>query len=26
VADFKHIAGGKGGYWEDNGYNWYGGI
>jgi DMSO/TMAO reductase YedYZ molybdopterin-dependent catalytic subunit len=26
VAEFKHIAGGKGGYWEDNGYNWYGGI
>jgi DMSO/TMAO reductase YedYZ molybdopterin-dependent catalytic subunit len=26
VADFKGIAGGKGGYWEDLGYNWYGGI
>jgi DMSO/TMAO reductase YedYZ molybdopterin-dependent catalytic subunit len=26
VTDFKQIAGGKGGYWEDNGYNWYGGI
>jgi len=26
VADFGRIGGGKGGYWEDNGYNWYGGI
>jgi DMSO/TMAO reductase YedYZ molybdopterin-dependent catalytic subunit len=26
VTDFKHISGGKGGYWEDQGYNWYGGI
>lgn len=27
VADFSHIAGGKGGYWEDDqGYAWYGGI
>ncbi len=26
VRDFTHIAGGKGGYWEDAGYNWYGGI
>jgi DMSO/TMAO reductase YedYZ molybdopterin-dependent catalytic subunit len=26
VASFDEIAGGKGGYWEDQGYNWYGGI
>ena len=26
VASFEHIAGGKGGYWEDNGYEWYAGI
>jgi hypothetical protein len=26
VADFSHIAGGKGGYWEDRGYEWYAGI
>jgi DMSO/TMAO reductase YedYZ molybdopterin-dependent catalytic subunit len=26
VADFKAIAGGKGGYWEDQGYEWYAGI
>jgi DMSO/TMAO reductase YedYZ molybdopterin-dependent catalytic subunit len=26
VADFKEIAGGKGGYWEDQGYEWYAGI
>jgi DMSO/TMAO reductase YedYZ molybdopterin-dependent catalytic subunit len=26
VADFGKIAGGNGGYWEDQGYNWYGGI
>jgi DMSO/TMAO reductase YedYZ molybdopterin-dependent catalytic subunit len=26
VSDFKPIAGGRGGYWEDQGYNWYGGI
>ncbi|MBI2769005.1 MAG: molybdopterin-dependent oxidoreductase [Burkholderiales bacterium] len=26
VASFDKIAGGKGGYWEDQGYNWYGGI
>ena len=26
VAGFDKIAGGKGGYWEDQGYNWYGGI
>ena len=26
VAGFGDIGGGKGGYWEDQGYNWYGGI
>jgi DMSO/TMAO reductase YedYZ molybdopterin-dependent catalytic subunit len=26
VSEFASIAGGKGGYWEDQGYNWYGGI
>ena len=26
VESFAHIAGGKGGYWEDNGYQWYAGI
>ena len=26
VASFDELAGGKGGYWEDQGYNWYGGI
>jgi DMSO/TMAO reductase YedYZ molybdopterin-dependent catalytic subunit len=26
VNSFKDISGGKGGYWEDQGYNWYGGI
>jgi DMSO/TMAO reductase YedYZ molybdopterin-dependent catalytic subunit len=26
VSDFGRIAGGRGGYWEDQGYNWYGGI
>ncbi|MDQ3197059.1 MAG: molybdopterin-binding protein [Burkholderiales bacterium] len=26
VESFAPIAGGKGGYWEDNGYNWYAGI
>jgi DMSO/TMAO reductase YedYZ molybdopterin-dependent catalytic subunit len=26
VADIKDIQGGKGGYWEDQGYTWYGGI
>ena len=26
VENFNHINGGKGGYWEDLGYNWYGGI
>jgi len=23
---FAHIAGGRGGYWEDRGYDWYAGI
>jgi DMSO/TMAO reductase YedYZ molybdopterin-dependent catalytic subunit len=26
VEDIKNIQGGKGGYWEDQGYTWYGGI
>ena len=26
VKSFDHIAGGKGGYWEDEGYSWYAGI
>jgi DMSO/TMAO reductase YedYZ molybdopterin-dependent catalytic subunit len=26
VADFSHIAAGKGGFWEDRGYEWYAGI
>ena len=26
VADFAAIGGGKGGYWEDRGYQWYAGI
>jgi len=26
VADFSHISGGKGGFWEDRGYEWYAGI
>jgi DMSO/TMAO reductase YedYZ molybdopterin-dependent catalytic subunit len=26
VADLKKIAQGKGGYWEDRGYEWYAGI
>jgi DMSO/TMAO reductase YedYZ molybdopterin-dependent catalytic subunit len=26
VSEFGRIAGGRGGYWEDQGYNWYGGI
>ncbi|MCC6194224.1 MAG: molybdopterin-binding protein [Burkholderiales bacterium] len=26
VATFANIAGGKGGYWEDQGYQWYAGI
>lgn len=26
VASFDHIGGGRGGYWEDRGYEWYAGI
>ena len=26
VSTFANIAGGKGGYWEDQGYQWYAGI
>ena len=26
VESFAHIGDGHGGYWEDNGYNWYAGI
>lgn len=26
VEDFSKIGGGKGGYWEDQGYEWYAGI
>jgi DMSO/TMAO reductase YedYZ molybdopterin-dependent catalytic subunit len=26
VEGFDHIAGGRGGYWEDRGYEWYAGI
>ena len=26
VESFAHIGGGKGGYWEDQGYEWYAGI
>ncbi|MBV9825550.1 MAG: molybdopterin-binding protein [Alphaproteobacteria bacterium] len=26
VDNFASVAGGKGGYWEDRGYAWYGGI
>jgi DMSO/TMAO reductase YedYZ molybdopterin-dependent catalytic subunit len=26
VSNFAQIGGGKGGYWEDNGYDWYAGI
>ena len=26
VESFAHIAGGKGGFWEDRGYAWYAGI
>ena len=26
VRSFEGIAGGKGGYWEDQGYEWYAGI
>ena len=26
VNEFSKIGKGKGGYWEDNGYQWYAGI
>jgi DMSO/TMAO reductase YedYZ molybdopterin-dependent catalytic subunit len=26
VDSFAHVGGGKGGYWEDGGYEWYAGI
>jgi DMSO/TMAO reductase YedYZ molybdopterin-dependent catalytic subunit len=26
VDQFANVGGGRGGYWEDNGYDWYGGI
>jgi hypothetical protein len=26
VNSFEHIGSGKGGYWEDLGYEWYAGI
>jgi DMSO/TMAO reductase YedYZ molybdopterin-dependent catalytic subunit len=26
VAELDHLRGGRGGYWEDNGYEWYAGI
>lgn len=26
VDSFDHIGGGKGGYWEDQGYEWFAGI
>ncbi len=26
VSEFSSIGKGKGGYWEDNGYQWYAGI
>ena len=26
VESFAHIGKGKGGYWEDKGYQWYAGI
>jgi DMSO/TMAO reductase YedYZ molybdopterin-dependent catalytic subunit len=26
VNDFSQIGGGRGGYWEDQGYEWYAGI
>jgi DMSO/TMAO reductase YedYZ molybdopterin-dependent catalytic subunit len=26
VDSFSHVNGGRGGYWEDQGYSWYGGI
>lgn len=26
VEDYSHIGGGRGGYWEDQGYEWYAGV
>jgi DMSO/TMAO reductase YedYZ molybdopterin-dependent catalytic subunit len=26
VEDFSRLRGGRGGYWEDQGYEWYAGI
>jgi DMSO/TMAO reductase YedYZ molybdopterin-dependent catalytic subunit len=26
VADYRHIGSGRGGFWEDRGYQWYAGI
>jgi DMSO/TMAO reductase YedYZ molybdopterin-dependent catalytic subunit len=26
ILAYAHIAGGNGGYWEDQGYEWYAGI
>ncbi len=26
IDDFSRMNGGRGGYWEDQGYSWYGGI
>ncbi|MBS0332648.1 MAG: molybdopterin-binding protein, partial [Proteobacteria bacterium] len=26
VADYGHLHQGKGGFWEDRGYEWYAGI
>jgi DMSO/TMAO reductase YedYZ molybdopterin-dependent catalytic subunit len=26
VESFSHIRGGQGGYWEDQGYQWWAGI
>jgi DMSO/TMAO reductase YedYZ molybdopterin-dependent catalytic subunit len=26
VSDFAYLGGGKGGFWEDRGYEWYAGI
>ena len=26
VDSYVHFGDGHGGYWEDNGYDWYGGI
>jgi len=26
VDGFANVGGGRGGYWEDNGYDWYGGV